>query len=178
MIEKCVHLICKDHLVSGEKFQIETTSIEGVLKTVPVPDKTRIDHYYQSELYISHTDSKDNFIDSIYQKVKKFAIKSKYQTILKNKPDTKKLLDIGSGTGDFLKAAKHYNIASVRVERNDLARKISQEKGTIVVEHLEELIEEKLHTITPGHVVDHVNDASLELAKINNLLDHNRILLI
>lgn len=178
MIEKCVHLICKDHLVSGEKFQIETTSIEGVLKTVPVPDKTRIDHYYQSELYISHTDSKDNFIDSIYQKVKKFAIKSKYQTILKNKPDTKKLLDIGSGTGDFLKAAKHYNISSVGTEPNEQARKLSKEKGNIVVENLEDIREEKFDAITLWHVLEHVYEPSLYLDKINKLLDHNGILLI
>src|SRR5690606_4247241 len=141
MIEKCVHLICKDHLVSGEEFEIQTTPIEGILKTIPVPDKTRIDHYYQSELYISHTDSKDNFIDRIYQNVKKFDIKSKYQTILKKKPDTKKLIDIGSETGEFLKATKHYKIKSVGTEPNEQARKLSKEKCNIVVENFDDIRE-------------------------------------
>lgn len=178
MVEYSTHIICKDHLVSGEEFHIKETPMKGVLKTYPTPDKNKIGYYYESNSYISHTDSKDNFIDKIYQFVKNYAIKSKYKTILKLKPNTKKLLDIGSGTGDFLSASKNYNISSTGTEPNEQARKLSKAKGNNVVKELEELKGDKFDVITLWHVLEHVYEPSAYLKKIDALLNKDGILLI
>ncbi len=170
--------MCKDHLVSGEEFQIKETSRKGILKTLPVPEPNKIGDYYASESYISHTDSKDNFIDKIYQLIKKISIKRKYRTILKYKKDSKTLLDIGSGTGDFLNVSKDYNISSIGTEPNEHARELSRKKGNTIVEYLDQIQDKKFDVITMWHVLEHVYDPTMYLKKIHNLLHRDGLLLI
>lgn len=178
MVEKSTYISCKDHLVSGEEFDIKQTSIDGILKTTPVPSPDKIGRYYESQSYISHTDSKENSIDKIYQFVKNYSIRKKYKNILQLKKDTKNLLDIGSGTGDFLSAAKQYNISSLGTEPNEHARKLSKEKGNTVVENLDQLSNKEFDVITLWHVLEHVYDPKAYLQKINELLNQDGLLLI
>src|SRR5699024_2474410 len=128
--------------------------------------------------YISHTDSQENLIDKIYQIVKKYSIKQKYKIILKLKKNTKKLLDIGSGTGDFLNASKEYGISSTGTEPNEHARKLSITKGNKVVEDLDKLEGTNFDVITLWHVLEHVYQPSEYLEKINRLLNQDGLLLI
>ena len=178
MTEKSPYITCKDHLVSGEEFQLIETTIDGILQTVPIPNPDQIGQYYESESYISHTDSKENLIDKIYQFVKNYSIKRKYNTILKYKKEPKTLLDIGSGTGDFLSASKQYNISSIGTEPNEQARTLSRKKGNTVVKNLDEIPNQKFDVITLWHVLEHVHDPATYLEKINSLLNENGLLLI
>ena len=72
-----IHLRAKDSLVSNEEFEIIATKIEGLLKTSPTPSEDKIGNYYQSENYISHTDSTKTFIDKLYQIIKSYSLKRK-----------------------------------------------------------------------------------------------------
>src|SRR5690606_40147149 len=57
-------------------------------------------------------------------------------------------------------------------EPNEQARKLSKEKGNIVVENLEDIREEKFDAITLWHVLEHVYEPSLYLDKINRSEEH------
>jgi len=99
---------CKDHTVSGEHFKVMINKEFEMLVTQPVPKN--LSNYYQSEDYISHTDSKKTLFDKIYQAVKNITLRRKLRLINESlriqNSDTrpeKNLLDVGAGTGDFLK---------------------------------------------------------------------------
>ena len=78
----------------------------GFLETHPQPRLEDIPTYYESEDYISHTDAKKGLLAFLYQRVKKYSLRKKVK-LIENLNFTKKgsLLDIGAGTGEFLKIA-------------------------------------------------------------------------
>src|SRR5258705_1260351 len=61
----------KDHTVSGEIFAIIECSNCGLRFTQDVPGETAISHYYQSEDYISHTETSKGLINRTYLFVRK-----------------------------------------------------------------------------------------------------------
>ena len=81
MSDKNFHLTCKDHLVSGEEFQLQNRSDFEILETIPKPEN--LSAYYESENYISHTDSSKTITDKIYQAVKNFMLLQKLKWINK-----------------------------------------------------------------------------------------------
>ncbi|WP_335966711.1 class I SAM-dependent methyltransferase [Galbibacter sp. PAP.153] len=171
------YIRCKDHLVSNESFNLKKTEIHGLLQTTPQPLPEEIGKYYESQQYISHTDSKKNLIDKIYQWVKSYSIKNKHNVIKKYHPKAKSLLDIGSGTGDFIKYLnKYYNCFGTEPNKN--ARKISIKKGNTVVEKTEDLPLKKFDVITLWHVFEHLHNPEEELRKIKSLLSNDGILII
>ena len=74
-----------------------------MLETFPQPSEDNLGSYYISEDYISHTDSKRNLFEKAYHIVRKHALNQKLKLINSFNLDSKKLLDVGCGTGDFLK---------------------------------------------------------------------------
>ena len=109
------YLNCKDHTVSGEDYRVMFNDEYKMLVTRPVPKN--LSNYYKSEDYISHTDSKKTFFDKAYQAVKSIALKRKLRLIneslrLQNslsRPE-KNILDVGAGTGEFLKVCKNNSL--------------------------------------------------------------------
>lgn len=97
-------LSCKDHTVSGEVYQVMINNEYDMLVTNPVPEN--VADYYKSEDYISHTDSKKSLLDKVYQAVKNITLKRKLKLINSFETSAKNILDVGAGTGDFLKVCK------------------------------------------------------------------------
>ena len=52
---------CKDHLVSGENFELLLDDNLDLLMTSPKPASEVLQSYYESQAYISHTDVKKIF---------------------------------------------------------------------------------------------------------------------
>ena len=48
-------MIIKDYSVSGEEFELVYNAQYDLYQTIPVPEQ--LDKYYETENYISHTDS-------------------------------------------------------------------------------------------------------------------------
>ena len=69
------------HSVSGEEFELYYNSESDMLAPRPHPSEENLPLYSQSEDYISHTDSKRNLLEFIYQKVKSIALKRKLKLI-------------------------------------------------------------------------------------------------
>ena len=98
-------LSCIDHTKSKEIFTIVSCETCGFMLTNPRPNKKELQNYYNSETYISHTNSKKGLFNWLYQKVRTYTIKKKVR-LLKETAKNGDHLDVGSGTGEFLYACK------------------------------------------------------------------------
>ena len=169
-------LNCKDHTVSGEVYQIKINTEYDMLVTTPIPENLEV--YYKSENYISHTDSKKSWVDKVYQLVKKTTLKRKLKLIDSFKTSSKNILDVGAGTGDFLKVCKKNSWNVFGVEPSLAARTIAEKKGITLQENLSEVINLQFDIITLWHVLEHVEDLTTYIATLNKLLSKDGKLLI
>ena len=161
-------LSCKDHIVSGEVYKVMINKEYDMLVTTPVPKN--LASYYKSENYISHTDSKKSLLDKVYQIVKNTTLKRKLKLIDSFKTSSKNILDVGSGTGDFLKVCKNSSWTVFGVEPNLDARNIAAKKGITLQENLSELKNIQFDVITLWHVLEHIEDLSAYISILNKLL--------
>ena len=167
---------CKDYTVSGEVYQLNYNNEFDMLVTTPVPKNLK--DYYKSENYISHTDSKKSLFDKVYQVVKGITLKRKLKLINSFKTSSKTILDVGAGTGDFLKVCKN-NSWNVFGSEPDLgARNIAQKKGIELVENLTSLENKKFDVITLWHVLEHVENLQDYIIELHKLLKNDGRIII
>jgi 2-polyprenyl-3-methyl-5-hydroxy-6-metoxy-1,4-benzoquinol methylase len=169
-------LNCKDYTVSGEVYQVMIHKEYDMLVTNPVPKN--LADYYKSENYISHTDSKKTLLDKVYQVVKNITLKRKLKLIDSFKTNSKSILDVGAGTGDFLKVCQNNSWKVLGVEPSLDARNIAAKKGIILQEDLSEIKNIQFDVITLWHVLEHVENLSAYISTLNKLLTENGKLII
>ncbi|MEE2771465.1 MAG: class I SAM-dependent methyltransferase [Bacteroidota bacterium] len=146
----------------------------GVLKTIPVP--ANLSSYYESDEYVSHKDSVSSVQDFIYQKVKSYMLQKKASWI-QNYINGGKILDIGCGTGEFLKTMKSQSWEVVGMEPNSSARKLAMEKEISVFSNLDD-IDGKYDVISLWHVLEHLPDPKIAFEKLFSLLKESGLLVI
>jgi len=168
----------KDYLVTGEMFELIYDSKREMLITSPKPASENLSKYYESEEYISHTDSKKGIVSYLYQTVKKRALQKKVALINSLNNGAGTLLDIGAGTGDFLKQAKDSNWKVSGVEPNEGAKKLAQEKGINLQESINDLNGKTFDVITMWHVLEHVPNLEETISTIEKLLKPEGTLII
>src|SRR5690606_31021159 len=96
-------LSARDYTVSGQVFEIWQCANCTVRFTQNIPSASEIGDYYQSEQYISHTETSKGLVNSLYLKVRRFTLASKGNLIEERTGKNKgTLLDIGAGTGAFV----------------------------------------------------------------------------
>ena len=166
----------KDFSVSGEQFELHWDEDLDMLVTKPEPQN--LAQYYESEDYISHTDSKSSFTDRLYQLVKVKNLKNKIQIIENQIDKPKNLLDLGAGTGDFLITAKNSGFKVTGVEPNDKARTLAGEKGIHLLSSMEDVSGQKFQAITLWHVLEHLPNLEEQIKTLVNLLDDDGVLII
>lgn len=176
--QKTTYLKTKDFLITGEEFSLLYDTEKEMLITSPQPAIDDLSKYYESDAYISHTDSKKGIISFLYQLVKKKALQKKLNLITSLNNRRGSLLDIGSGTGDFLKQAKTNNWNISGVEPNESARKLAQEKGIYLKQSIEDFKEEKFDVITLWHVLEHLPNLEEAISKLEDLLNSGGTLII
>ena len=173
-------LSVKDHSISGEVFNITMCKSCGFRFTNPTPSEDSIGKYYQSENYISHSDTNKGIINKLYHLVRKQSLKSKLSLV--NKASSKKgnLLDIGCGTGYFLQACKENGWMIDGMEPDPSARTLA-EKNTNqeIYKDLFSIKEEnKYDVITLWHVLEHVHKLNESIQHIHKLLKEKGTLII
>ncbi|MFC0603433.1 class I SAM-dependent methyltransferase [Winogradskyella pulchriflava] len=181
MNNKPTHLTVKDHSVSGEEFQLLYNKELDMLETFPQPKADQLSNYYKSEDYISHTDSKRNLFEKVYHLVRSISLKRKLKLINSFNSESKNLLDIGCGTGDFLETAKSDNWNVVGVEPNEKARSIANSKtqnSVFDISHLETLKKNSFDVITLWHVLEHLPNLEMHTTLFKSLLKPNGTLVI
>lgn len=158
------YLKTKDFSISQEEFELLFDEELDMLVTSPQPEN--ISTYYESENYISHTDSSKSVVDKIYQIVKRYSIWKKTKLINQYSDGDKTLLDVGAGTGDFMLAAKNRGWHVDGVEPNHDARMRAIEKGIGLSDRIEALPGKKYNIITLWHVLEHLPDLENQILKL------------
>lgn len=163
-----------DYSVSKEEFFLEYDPVYKLYRTTPVPQE--LGRYYQSDVYISHTDGKKGLFEKLYQWVKTYTLQQKIKLIEHYVPQGK-LLDIGAGTGDFLKVAAQRGWSVSGVEPEKKARDRAEEKGILLKEDKTH-ITDTYQVITLWHVLEHVPNLQEQIAFLKDHLTIGGLLVI
>jgi 2-polyprenyl-3-methyl-5-hydroxy-6-metoxy-1,4-benzoquinol methylase len=164
------YLDVKDHSISKEEFRLLRDETINLVFTFPQPIEEKLATYYESEDYISHTDGKRSLFEKAYQFVKNIALKRKLKLINELQSSKGLLLDIGTGTGDFLSQAKQNGWQIIGVEPNEKARNIALQKGVTYIGHTSELEDHSVDVVTMWHVLEHVPDVNAQIKELKRLL--------
>lgn len=181
MTSRTPYIIVKDHSVSNEEFQLFHNKDLDLLETHPQPSLDNLEEYYKSEDYISHTNSKRNLFEKAYHLVRKIALKRKLKLINSYAGSDKQLLDIGCGTGDFLKEAQQDNWNVTGIEPNKQARQIANiitNASIFETEHLQKFESHRFDVITLWHVLEHLPKLEEHILMFKKLLKPNGALII
>ncbi len=171
----------KDYSITKEDFTISRCGQCDFHFTLNPPSEEDAGRYYQSEDYISHSDTKEGFINSIYHKVRDVMLERKYKLVKKHQSG-KKLLDIGTGTGYFAgyMKGKGYSVSGVEIDPD--VRAIATEKWDINVQppakFISKELEGKFNAITLWHVLEHLYDLNTYLERMHQYLEDKGTLVI
>lgn len=170
------YLKTKDHSVTQEEFTLNYNKDLDMLVTDPQPENLGV--YYESDDYISHTDSKKTVVDKMYQTVKNYSLQKKIQILAKFTKGEKTLLDVGAGTGDFLITAKNNKWICDGVEPSASAREKATQKGLELFSSLETLPDKKYNVITLWHVLEHLPNLDEQIKTLESKLTEDGTLII
>ncbi len=180
---KNTKITCQDYTVSNQNFELVYNDKFDMLETFPQPKIEDLGNFYESEDYISHTDSKKSVVDKLYQIVKGYTLNKKLKLINSFKTDQKNLLDVGCGTGDFLLNCKTNGWKVEGVEPNNNAKNLAKSKlainqPSVVYTDLSEINSKQFDVITLWHVLEHVPNLSAYILNLKLLLKPNGVLVI
>lgn len=171
-----------DYLVSQKRFTIYTCLHCELHVTAGAPGEDEIAPYYESEAYISHTDTRKGILNKLYHWARKKALKTKVSWVKEaTHLASGHLLDIGSGTGAFLHTMQQSGWKTMGIEPNPTARALAKEHYGMESFHpskLEELEEGCFDAITLWHVLEHVHHLHEYLERIKKLLKPTGILIL
>ena len=172
----------KDYTVSNEKFEVYHCYACTNRFTQNVITQNDIGKYYQSENYISHSDTNKDFISKIYHSVRNLTLKSKRNLIvgITNKKNGN-LLDVGAGTGAFsnVMVQAGWNVTSLEPDEN--ARTVAKNKYNIDHQNTLELFNQQLNkydAITLWHVLEHIHTLNEYLEQFHKIIHKNGKLVI
>jgi 2-polyprenyl-3-methyl-5-hydroxy-6-metoxy-1,4-benzoquinol methylase len=172
-------LVVNDNAVSKESFVIVECENCSFKFTNPRPDTESIGKYYESEEYISHSNTKSGIINRAYHVVRSITTKQKVELINRHSPAKGAILDFGCGTGVFLAACKKDGWKVRGIEPNAGARDVaSKETGERIANDLQELAGEKFAVITLWHVLEHIHTLNETVEKLIHLLHEDGTLII
>ncbi|MBS1737289.1 MAG: class I SAM-dependent methyltransferase [Bacteroidetes bacterium] len=175
-------LSVKDFSISGEIFEVWECSKCSLRFTQNAPSEENIGPYYQSENYISHSNTNKGLVNKLYHSVKKITLNKK-KKIIKNATgfSTGKILDVGAGTGAFLNTMRQGGWQVSGIEPDVIARKNASDLYRLNLldqEALKSFTPASFDVITMWHVLEHVHQLNETIALLMNLLKPNGKLII
>ncbi len=167
-------LICSDFFVSGEEFKIKKCDNCGFKITENIEDEENIGRYYQSESYISHSNTSKGLINRVYHQVRKYMLVEKRKLVEKSTSlKSGKILDIGTGTGYFLNVMKENGWQATGTEKSKEAREFAKKEFDLDVlstENIYLLKEKSFDVITLWHVLEHIHRINENMDLFHKLL--------
>jgi 2-polyprenyl-3-methyl-5-hydroxy-6-metoxy-1,4-benzoquinol methylase len=175
-------LSAKDYTVSGEVFEVWHCNTCSARFTQNVPGINEIQKYYKSENYISHSNIKKGFINALYHFVRSRTLNSKKNIIKKfTGLSYGKVLDIGAGTGAFLKTMHNAGWIVTGVEPDESARENARSLYNFNLKNADSffgLPVDNYDAITLWHVLEHVHELHKYLGQLKALLKTNGCIFI
>src|SRR6201995_636855 len=164
----------KDHSVSGELFDVFECTRCTLRFTHPAPPGDKIGVYYESEDYISHSNTRKGFINTLYHSVRRHTLSVKYHQI--EKFTGLKLghhLDIGAGTGAFVQYMNQRGWKSQGVEPDAKARELAlihHNTRLLPSDMFETFLPETFDAVSMWHVLEHVHELFPYLHQVKKIL--------
>ncbi len=163
-----------DHTVTRESFAIWNCSNCTTRFTQDIPSPETISRYYKSKRYISHSDTRSGWINKLYHGVRRFTLSAKHRWVQEaTGKSSGAILDLGSGTGAFLKLMKKQGWQVTGLEPDPGARKVAKDQhGLTLLDAalLDQLPGRSFHAITLWHVLEHIHDLHGTLKSLLRLL--------
>ena len=174
-----------DHFSTKETFPICDCNSCGFRFTNYFPSVDTIGRYYDSPDYISHSDSRKGLINLLYHFFRKQMLKKKVNLVSKyvvpRQKDNIRILDIGSGTGYFLNAAKEKGYTVTGIEKDSNAREQATSNFGLDIKDEQSLWaieDDSFDVITLWHVLEHMENLNEVVAKINSILKPDGVVII
>ncbi len=153
--------LAKDHTVTKEDFAIWHCNNCTARFTQNIPDAASIGKYYQSNAYVSHSDTQEGLINKLYHVIRNYTLKQKRKLIQSvTKLSTGNLLDVGAGTGAFAATMQAAGWKVNGLEPDETARANAFQKYSLTFlppDKLYELPSQHFDVITMWHVLEHVH---------------------
>jgi SAM-dependent methyltransferase len=167
-------LNCADHFLTRKVFPIFKCTDCGFLFTQDYPGENEIGKYYESDEYLSHSDTSKSLFARLYRLVRNIMLNRKKNLVesisgLKNGS----LLDIGSGSGYFASTMKKAGWKVRGIEINDKARDFSIESFGLDISapgSISSIDSASFDCITLWHVLEHFHDPFSYVSEIKRLL--------
>jgi SAM-dependent methyltransferase len=167
-------ITCTDFFVSGEQFEIRECSGCGFKFTANAEDEENIGRYYQSEEYISHSNTSKGLVNAVYHRVRNYMLGRKRRLVEKVvQKKSGNILDVGTGTGFFLNEMKKNGWQVSGIEKSDDAREFAKKEFSLEIGEPELLFQfrsESFDAITLWHVLEHIHQLNENMEAFVRLL--------
>jgi 2-polyprenyl-3-methyl-5-hydroxy-6-metoxy-1,4-benzoquinol methylase len=176
------HFTCIDHFISKESFALARCNRCGFLFTQDYPDQDEVYKYYESDNYISHSDTSEGIINKIYHLIRHLMLRRK-RRILNRLTGLRsgRLLDVGSGTGHFASMMKKSGWVVKGIEISEKARNFSASTFDLEIispQQISELNANSFDCVTMWHVLEHFHDPFRYVSDIIKLLKPGGVCLV
>jgi len=168
------YLKCVDNFISKEAFDIYKCRTCNFEFTQDSPGETEIGRYYDSDAYISHSNTSKGLTNKIYHFVRNIMLCRKRELVKKftgHKKGT--ILDVGSGTGHFAGFMLKSGWEVTGIEINEKARDFSKIHFGLKIFAPQEILTlqpDSFDCITLWHVLEHFQNPLKYISDIFRLL--------
>lgn len=167
-------ITCTDFFISEEGFTLKKCSSCGFIFTENIEDEANIGRYYQSEKYISHSNTSKGLVNTAYHQVRNYMLGRKRKLVEKAAGmQNGQILDIGTGTGYFLNEMKRFGWKVTGTEKSMEARDFAKKEFNLEIRKPDELFrmpKNTFHVITLWHVLEHIHKLDENMKTISQLL--------
>jgi SAM-dependent methyltransferase len=167
-------ITCTDFFVTGEEFNLKKCSNCGFIITENIEDEENIGRYYQSENYISHSNTSKGLVNAVYHQVRRYMLRRKRRMVEKAAGmQNGRILDIGTGTGYFLNEMNHFGWKVTGIEKSADARKFAKNEFNLKIQEPDELFrmnKNTFHVITLWHVLEHIHKLEDNMKSFSQIL--------
>ena len=172
------YLQCIDDTVSRETFTISKCANCSFLFTNNIPKPEELARYYQSEEYISHSNSNKGLFNKLYQIIRSITLRRKVSQLGK---ETGSLLEFGSGTGELLAACQQKGWECVGIEPEKKGRAQARQNHKLELLETEEDVnfsKNSIDRIMLWHVLEHMPNLQETIGKFKHWLKKDGKLLV
>jgi predicted SAM-dependent methyltransferase len=172
-------LKCRDHSISGESFNLLKCLSCSFVFTNPRPAQSEIGPYYQSDAYISHHSDKKGLVPFLYRRIRKQQFIDKTNIIKQYQKSKPELLDIGCGTGAFIKHCNSLGWRTTGVEPDADARMTAfNSKLNVFDTDFLKTCQGNFDVITLWHVLEHVHELDERMQQLKKLIRKDGIIIV